>query len=120
MNISIDYQSRIPIYEQVVEEIERLVALNVLKPSEQILSIRDLACTLGVNPNTIKKAYDILENKNVIVFKSTKGTFVVDNIDEVINAKIDSLFADVKSKIVDLEKYGLNKKNILNRLEKEL
>ena len=61
MNININYNSRIPIYEQIVSEIERLVSLNILKPDSQIPSIRELACTLGINPNTVKKSYDILE-----------------------------------------------------------
>ena len=68
MNISIDYQSRTPIYEQIVKGVEKLVILNVLKPNEQIPSIRELACSLGINPNTVKKAYDILDSKGFILF----------------------------------------------------
>ena len=70
MNINIDYQSRTPIYEQIVKAIENMVAIGVLKPNEQISSIRELAISLSINPNTVKKAYDILENKNIIVSKS--------------------------------------------------
>ena len=47
MNINIDYQTRIPIYEQIVREIENLVTLEILKPGSQIMSIRDLACSLS-------------------------------------------------------------------------
>ena len=61
MNINIDYQTRTPIYEQIVKEVERLVTLEILKPGDQIFSIRELACTLSINPNTVKKAYDILQ-----------------------------------------------------------
>ena len=53
--INLDYQSRMPIYEQIVREIEKFVALDILKPEQQIPSIREMATTLGVNPNTVKK-----------------------------------------------------------------
>lgn len=53
--INLDYQTRVPIYEQIVHEIERYVALGILKPKDQIPSIRELAGQLGVNPNTVKK-----------------------------------------------------------------
>ena len=71
--INLDFTSRIPIYEQIVNEVERYVALKILKPGEQIASIRELALSLGINPNTVKKAYSILENKKVIQTYSTKG-----------------------------------------------
>ncbi len=46
MIINLDYQSRTPIYEQIVNGIERYIALGILKPEEQITSIRELATSL--------------------------------------------------------------------------
>ncbi len=117
MNINIDYQSRIPIYEQIVLEIEKLVALGILTPGEQIPAIRELALTIGVNPNTIKKAYDMLETRGVIISKSTKGTFIVDNIAKVKEAKVDAILAEIEDKIKELENIGLDKKEISKRLK---
>lgn len=117
MNISIDYQSRMPIYEQIVLEIEKLVALNILKPNEQILAIRELALNLGVNPNTIKKAYDTLEQRGVIISKSTKGTFITDEVDKVKNTKIATIIKEINEKIHELENIGLNRKEIEKRLK---
>ena len=117
LNINIDYQSRVPIYEQVVLEIEKMVALGVLNPGDQISSIRDLACELGLNPNTIKKSYDTLEQKGVIISKSTKGTFITDNVAKVKDRKIDSIIDEVKEKIQELENIGLTKKEISKRLK---
>ena len=117
LNINIDYQSRVPIYEQVVLEVEKMVALGVLNPGDQISSIRDLACELGLNRNTIKKAYDTLEQKGVIISKSTKGTFITDNVAKVKDRKIDSIIDEVKEKIQELENIGLTKKEISKRLK---
>ena len=52
--INLDYQSRTPIYEQIVNSIEKYVALGILKEKEQIPSIREMAVDIGVNPNTVK------------------------------------------------------------------
>lgn len=117
MNININYNSRTPIYEQIVFEVERLVTLNVLKVSEQIPSIRDLAKNLGINPNTVKKAYDILEQKNIIITKSTKGTFISDNIEKARVYKIQGLLDEIKKKIAELEQYGLTKEEIIRKIK---
>lgn len=117
MNIQIDYQSREPIYEQIVLEIEKLVALNILKPGEQILAIRELALNLGVNPNTIKKAYDTLEQRGVIISKSTKGTFITEDVAKVKLAKVDAIIDEIKEKITELENIGLDKKEISKKLK---
>lgn len=117
LNIAIDYQVRIPIYEQIVAEIERLVALNILSPGEQIPAIRELALTLGVNPNTIKKAYDTLEFRGVIISKSTKGTFITDDVAKVKDGKIESIIDEIKEKIQELENIGMSKEEIKKRLK---
>ena len=98
-------------------EIERLVALNILSPGEQIPAIRELALTLGVNPNTIKKAYDTLESRGVIISKSTKGTFITDDVSVVKKTLVDSIVSDINEKIERLENIGLDKKEISKRLK---
>ncbi len=117
MNINIDYSKREPIYEQIVKEVERLISLDILKKGDQILSIRELAYNLGINPNTVKKAYDILENNGLIVSKSTKGTFISDNIKEAKNIKIDELIKDINFKVKELQAYGLTKEEIIKRIK---
>ncbi len=114
--INLDYQSRMPIYEQIVQEIERYVALEILKPEQQIPSIRELATTLGINPNTVKKAYDILESRGVIVTLSTKGTFITQKTDKVLKASIDEKINKIKNDIKEIEKYGISKEEIIKRI----
>ena len=117
MNININYNSRIPIYEQIVSEIERLVSLNILKPDSQIPSVRQLACTLGINPNTVKKAYDILEMKKIIISKSTKGTFISSDITKAKEIKINELITKIKNIEKELISFGLTKEEIKKRLK---
>ena len=114
--INLDYTKRTPIYEQIVNEIEKYVSLGILKEKEQIMSIRDLASHLGVNPNTVKKAYSILESKNVIVSISTKGTFINENSLNIKNKTIDNHIKEINDIIDKLIKLGLTKEEIIKRL----
>lgn len=118
VNISIDYQSRTPIYEQIVKGVEKLVILNVLKPNEQIPSIRELACSLGINPNTVKKAYDILDSKGIIITKSTKGTFITDDIINAKNDRIKELLDNLNNNILELKNYGFTIEEIIKKIKK--
>lgn len=117
MNINIDYQSRIPIYEQVVLEVEKLVTLDILRPDEQIPSIRDLARTLGINPNTIKKAYDVLEQKGIIISKSTKGTFIASNIAKAKKEKIDKILKEIQLRVDELNRLGVTSEKIKEKIK---
>lgn len=118
LDINLDYQSRIPIYEQIVNNIEKYVAVGILREKSQIPSIRELANNLGINPNTVKKAYDILENRGVIMTISTKGTFISNNTKMVLENKIDKEINMIKDKIRELENMGISKKEIMERIEK--
>lgn len=116
--INLDYQSRMPIYEQIVQGIERYVALDILKPEEQIPSIREMATELGVNPNTVKKAYTILEQMGVIVTLSTKGTFITPKTEKVLKKSIDEKIKEIKNSIQEIEKYGISREEIIERILK--
>ena len=113
---NLDYQSRLPIYEQIVEQFERYIAYGVLKPKEQGPSIRELAASLGRNPNTGKKGYEGWERRGAIVTVSTKGTFVTDNIQDVVKVKIKDKLNVIKENIKELEKLGMTKEEIMKEI----
>ena len=115
--INLDYTSRTPIYEQIVSEIEKYVSLGILKEKEQIMSIRELATTLGINPNTVKKAYEKLERKEVIISISTKGTFIKENASLIKEQTINNYLNDINTIIDKILKLGLSKEDIINKLK---
>ena len=117
MIINLDYQSRTPIYEQIVLEVERYVALGILKPEEQIPPIREMATELGINPNTVKKAYSILENKGVIVTISTKGTYIAYDTKKIVEEKINSKINELKNLIEELKKLGVTEEEIIEKIK---
>lgn len=73
--ITIDWQSGIPAYDQIVQGMVRLKAVGAFNAGDQLPSVRSLAVKIGVNPNTVQKAYLILENKGIIYSASGKGSF---------------------------------------------
>lgn len=74
--ISIDYRSGEPIYDQIVNGILRLKAVGALSAGDRLPSVRSLALEIGINPNTVQKAYGILESNGVICSVAGKGSFI--------------------------------------------
>ncbi len=74
--IRIDPESTVPIYLQIVQGIKHQVATGVLKPGQQLPTVREMAATLRINPNTVARAYDQLDTDHVISTQQGRGTYV--------------------------------------------
>lgn len=73
---SIDLTSRIPIYEQIYENIISLIVKGTLSENDQLPSVRAFAKDAGVNPNTVAKAYQELERIGIIYSVPGRGSFI--------------------------------------------
>ncbi len=65
------------VYEQIVNEYKRFIELGIIRKDEKLPSCRELAKELGINPNTVVKAYGVLENDGYIMSLPKKGSFVI-------------------------------------------
>jgi len=74
--IRINESSPIPIYQQIIEGMQREILAGVFGADDRLPSIRDLAIALKVNPNTISRAYQELANAGTIYFKRGQGAYV--------------------------------------------
>lgn len=74
--ILLDYRDKRPIYEQVVEKLERLIMGGALEADARMPSVRALGVDLAVNPNTIQRAYNQLEQEGYLYTISGRGSFV--------------------------------------------
>ena len=74
--VQIDKMSGKPLFEQVILGVKEDILRGILSPGDKILSVREMAAQLMINPNTISKAYKVLEEEDVIVTVRGKGTFV--------------------------------------------
>ncbi len=83
MEIRIDSDSAVPIYMQIVNSIKHQVAIGDLKPGEQLPTVRELATNLRLNPNTVARAFDLLDSDRVITTQQGRGTYVREHPDNV-------------------------------------
>ena len=76
----IDFASRVPIYEQLKTSVIQLALSGVLKPDNQLPPVRALALQLGINPNTVAKAYKMLEAEGYTYSVAGKGSFISEKL----------------------------------------
>jgi GntR family transcriptional regulator len=76
--LQIDFRSGLPIYTQIVNQIQTQVVGGVLKPGEQLPTVRALAEELRVNFNTVARAYRILDEARIISTQQGRGTYITD------------------------------------------
>ena len=79
MTIQVSSSSGVPIYLQIMKQIEQMIAAGRLEPGQELPPIRSLARQLIINPNTVARAYRDLEQRGVLRSKQRAGTFVADS-----------------------------------------
>ncbi len=79
MNISIEFESGIPLYEQIAHQILAVINSGKLVPGDQLPTTRQLAVQLGVNFNTVARAYRVLDQRSIISTQPGRGTFILEH-----------------------------------------
>ena len=115
--IVIDKYSRKPIYEQIIEGIERQIVSGVIKELDKLPSIRELSVMLSINPNTIQKAFIELDRAGIIFSNQGRGCFIAEDAKEKIrqrkNEKINEFFALAE----ELSLAGIGKETLISKIE---
>lgn len=103
--IALDFHSKKPIYEQIMEEIKLLVIKGHLRPGDSIPSVRKMAQTLNITPSTVAKAYQELERQKVIETIRAKGTFIAATPDiEPNEEELEKIRRKIQSEIIELKR----------------
>jgi GntR family transcriptional regulator len=76
--LQIDFRSGLPIYTQIVNQVQAQIASGVLKPGDQLPTVRALAEELRVNFNTVARAYRILDEARIISTQQGRGTYITE------------------------------------------
>ncbi|WP_044747514.1 GntR family transcriptional regulator [Bacillus alveayuensis] len=113
----LDFRSRKPIYEQLVEKFKELIIHEVLKKDEQLPSVRSLAQELTVNPNTIQKAYRELERQGYIFSVKGKGNFVNALSDQINHEELEKVKQQLKKKMSEAFYFGMSKEEMVALME---
>ena len=115
-----EFQSNIPIYLQIMEDIKQQIVSGRLKPGDKLASVRDLAMQYGVNPNTVQKALSELEWENLLYTMRTAGRYVTEDA-ALIAALREQLAGERIIKFLDeLEQLGFQHEDILQLLAKHM
>ncbi|EEG78388.1 GntR family transcriptional regulator [Dethiobacter alkaliphilus] len=111
--LNIDHRSRVPIYEQIKNQILELVMLGVLEPHERLPSIRSLAKDLNLNVNTVKRAFSDLEAADVIYTGVGRGSFISEQARDNSFLK-DKAREEIETAIKNGRSNGLSKDEIIS------
>ncbi len=77
--LHLDYRDPRPIYEQIRQEFMRLILSGIIAPGDKLPSVRELAGSLSINPNTIQSAYRELEADGYLISVPGKGSFAAES-----------------------------------------
>ena len=114
--ININFRDSRPIYEQVRDGFRQHILLGILPPGYKMPSVRELAASLAINPNTIQRAYRELEQEGCICSVPGKGSFVCD-MDQAIIARRQELKADFVKLVQELKALGLEEEELIGMLK---
>ena len=118
MRLIINTSSMVPIYEQIVESIRRMIASGELQGGEALPSVRTVANDLKISALTVKKAYDHLEEEGLTRTVHGKGTFVTRvNPALVAEQHRQEIETDMDHLLTKAKLYGMEKEEILEILE---
>ena len=107
--IKIDWQSGVPAYDQIVQGMIRLKAVGAFAAGDQLPSVRSLAVSLGVNPNTVQKAYKLLEEEGLIQSRAGAKSCVVVTERKMQDIRAEILENDAKNAVFGLKMMGVTR-----------
>ncbi len=79
----LDGRSGVPPYLQLVQQVKQALLLGYLQPGDQLPTVKEVAATLAINPNTVVKAYRQLEHDGLVVPRPGQGTFITRTLNGV-------------------------------------
>lgn len=113
---AINFGSRTPVYQQLYDDVVRLASLGILKSNTKLPPVRTLASELGINPNTVQKAYKMLELDGYIYSTVGRGSFVSDKLGQSEAEKLEAQ-KDLQKSIRNAYKKGITKEEMISTVD---
>ena len=110
--------SRTPIYEQLIEQLERFILTGSISEGDQIPSVRSLSVELSINPITILKAYNELSSRGLIRSVPGRGYFVCPNAKEILSERRRALLDKLYDIAAELKLAGIPQTDAATQIEK--
>ena len=115
--INLDYKSGLSLHEQIAEGIRQHIINGIMKSEEQLPSVRELAISLTVNPNTVQRAYKQLELEGFIYSIKGKGNFVAKVTDDASSVRKKELYEVLFSAARELAFLGESEADIAQKIK---
>lgn len=115
---NLDSRSETPLFEQIYQQVRRFIGLGIFEPEHQLPTVRALAKELGVNPNTVTKAYSLCENNSLIYSVPGSGYFVSSKTDSMKAVKKE-LYENLYDKYRSLIEIGESPEAILSYIKEK-
>ena len=114
--VHLDYRDSRPIYTQIADNFRSQIRAGVLTEGDKLPSVRELAATLAINPNTIQRAYRELETEGWIASVSGKGSFVCGPV-QAVSPDLAPLWAQFDAAAEKLLDAGVSRQTLLQYLK---
>jgi GntR family transcriptional regulator len=115
---SLDYRDSKPIYEQIKDRFRTLIISGVIEEGERMPSVRSLASSLSVNPNTIQRAYRELEQEGYLLSIPGKGS-IATHSKEADQHRKEELFREIRKNIRELRNLSVTEDELLQLLKED-
>ena len=113
----LDYTDHRPVYEQIKENFKNLIITGAMAKGDAMPSVRELAAILGINPNTIQRAYKELETEGFIYSMRAKGSFVAPRTSVIDPKYKEELMLKLNKVLSELAFSGVKKEEICNLID---
>jgi GntR family transcriptional regulator len=114
--LNLDFRDTRPIYEQVKDNLRRLMVSGAIREGEKLPSVRSLASSLAINPNTIQRAYEALEAEGYLYSVPGKGSFAAAG-SQVDSGRQESLLAQFEKITAELLFLGVPAATLIQRIQ---
>lgn len=110
---NVDTMSRTPVYEQIIEQLQKFILTGIMRAGDQLPSVRSLSVTLKTNPNTIQKAYSELDRQGLTYSVPGRGVFISEDAKGIIRENERKKLSELTSLVSDLSMAGISREEII-------
>ncbi len=122
LSLHLDFRSGLPIYVQIINQIEQRVSGGMLKPGDQLPTVRALASDLRVNFNTVARAYRLLDEAGLISTQQGRGTYIMEKAPPEVEQRLrrETLVALARQYIGEAKRFNFPDAEISQMLREQL
>lgn len=113
MWFNINMRSPVPIYKQIKRNIYKLLLRGEIKDGEMLPSIRDLASSIRVNPNTVARSYREMESEGIVVARQGLGYIIITDRNQIKKIILEELKKDLSDYLIRYQKLGVTLDEVL-------